>query len=125
MRHTFHLLPYRATVRGTLSASRPPDDLVRFTALVPDSFSLASNQSESSLSWFWKLFGSRKEKTTSISIPKYPATKDDITLKVALQYGTATGLPQLQKFINELVEKIYQPAYSDWTTLVQTGNTDG
>ncbi|RDX53764.1 PLP-dependent transferase [Lentinus brumalis] len=94
-------------------------------ALVPDSFSLASNQSESSLSWFWKLFGSRKEKTTSISIPKYPATKDDITLKVALQYGTATGLPQLQKFINELVEKIYQPAYSDWTTLVQTGNTDG
>ncbi|KAJ3014187.1 hypothetical protein NUW54_g1370 [Trametes sanguinea] len=91
-------------------------------------FGTATEQapSESSLSWLWKLFGSnRKEKTSSITIPKFPAHPDDVNLATALQYGTATGLPQLQKFINDFVKKVYQPAYEDWTTLVQTGNTDG
>jgi aromatic amino acid aminotransferase I / 2-aminoadipate transaminase len=39
--------------------------------------------------------------------------------------GMATGLPQLIKVQREIVEKIYQPAYSNWATLVHTGNTDG
>ncbi|KAI0751113.1 PLP-dependent transferase [Daedaleopsis nitida] len=93
-------------------------------ALVADSFAV-TNQSGSSLSWLWKLFGARKEKTNTIVVPKYPATKDDVNLATALQYGTATGLPQLQKFIKEFVGKVYDPAYSDCTQLVQTGNTDG
>ncbi|OBZ70291.1 Aromatic amino acid aminotransferase C56E4.03 [Grifola frondosa] len=94
-------------------------------ALVPESFSLSPVQQESSLSWIWKLFGASKEKTNPITIPKYPTATDDINLAVALQYGMATGIPQLQKFVKEFVEKVYQPAYSDYTTLVQTGNTDG
>ena len=123
-RHTSLLLPSPVTVSVIVTACITSYDHAGSIALAPDSFSV-SNQLESSLSWLWNLFGSRKEKTNSITIPKYPTTKDDITLKVALQYGTATGLPQLQKFLKEFVEKIYQPAYLDWTTLVQTGNTDG
>lgn len=63
-------------------------------------------------------------KTTPLHIPKYPADKDEINLAVALQYGTAQGIPQLQKFIKEFTAKVYQPAYKDWANLVQTGNTD-
>ncbi|TFY57906.1 hypothetical protein EVJ58_g6740 [Rhodofomes roseus] len=96
-------------------------------ALVADSFSLKPTEQESSLSWIWKLFSrTNKEKTNTITIPKYvehPA--EDVNLAVALQYGMATGLPQLQKFIKEFVEKIYQPAYEDCTVMVHTGNTDG
>ncbi|KAM5534779.1 hypothetical protein V8D89_011495 [Ganoderma adspersum] len=96
-------------------------------ALVPESFSTSTSNSEGSVSWLWKLFGgsSRKEKTAPITVPKYPANSGDINLAQALQYGTATGLPQLREFINDFAEKVYQPAYSDWTTLVHTGNTDG
>lgn len=93
-------------------------------ALVSESFSISNTPSESSFSWLWKLFGGRKEKTNTITIPKYPDQPTDINLATALQYGTATGLPQLAKFINSFVEQVYQPAYEDWTTLVQTGNTD-
>ena len=94
--------------------------------LVPDSFSLDPARPSSSLSWFWRLFGSEssKVKTTPLHIPKYPTVKDEINLAVALQYGTAQGLPQLQKFIKEFTDKVYQPAYKDWANLVQTGNTD-
>ncbi len=96
-------------------------------ALVPESFAITANQSESSLSWLWKLFGGsgRKEKTSTITIPKYADRPEDINLATALQYGMATGLPALSKFINEFVGKTYKPAFSDWTTLIQTGNTDG
>lgn len=64
-------------------------------------------------------------KTTPLNIPKYPAQKDDINLAVALQYGTAQGIPQLQKFVKEFTKKVYQPAYENWTNLTHTGNTDG
>ena len=95
--------------------------------MVPDSFSLESPPQASSFSWFWKLLGaeSPKPKTTPLVIPKYPTKKEDINLAVALQYGTAQGIPQLQKFIKEFSGKVYQPAYADWTILVHTGNTDG
>ncbi|CCL98270.1 uncharacterized protein FIBRA_00264 [Fibroporia radiculosa] len=94
--------------------------------LVPDSFSLnTTGQDESSLSWFWKFFGrAGKERTTSISIPKFSETTEQVSLAVALQYG-GIGLRQLQAFLNEFVEKVYQPAYSDFSILVHTGNTDG
>lgn len=104
-----------------LSSAKPP-------ALVPESFAVTSSQSESSLSWLWKLFGAngRKEKTSTITIPKYvDRPTEDINLATALQYGMATGLPALSKFINEFVGKTYQPGFSDWTALIQTGNTDG
>ena len=96
-------------------------------ALLPDSFSLDTTRRESSLSWVWKLFGggSSKERTTPITVPKFPNSTEDVNLAVALQYGTAQGLVQLQKFLKEFVQKAFQPAYANCTTLVQTGNTDG
>ncbi|CAL1700165.1 unnamed protein product [Somion occarium] len=77
-------------------------------ALASDNFALEPTRPDSSVSWFWKLFGagSSKEKIMPITIPKCPSQADDINLAVSLQY-------------------VYKPAYSDWTTLVQTGNTDG
>ncbi|OCH95918.1 PLP-dependent transferase [Obba rivulosa] len=94
-------------------------------ALIPDSFAVKTAGQESSLSWFWKLFGKTKERTNPIVIPKFPSKPDEINLATALQYGTSTGLPQLQKFIDEFIEKVYQPGYSDCASLIQTGNTDG
>ncbi|THV08593.1 PLP-dependent transferase [Dendrothele bispora CBS 962.96] len=96
-------------------------------ALVPDSYPLNVTTESSSTSWFWKLFSSSgsKERTTPITIGKYPKKPEDVNLATALQYGMATGLPQLKEVLKEFVEKVYQPAYGNWTTLIHTGNTDG
>ncbi|EPQ59207.1 PLP-dependent transferase [Gloeophyllum trabeum ATCC 11539] len=104
-----------------------PFSTISADVLVPDSFPVSSSSQSSSLSWLWKIFGAgSKEKTTSVSIPKYVKNpRDDVNLATALQYGTATGLVPLQKFLHEFVSKVYQPAYADFETLVQTGNTDG
>ena len=94
-------------------------------ALVQNSYSIDEARRDSGgLSWFWNFFGP-KQKTISINIPKYPTTPDQINLAVALQYGQAIGLPQLQVFIKNFAQHVYAPAYSDWTTLIHTGNTDG
>ncbi len=37
----------------------------------------------------------------------------------------ATGQPKLTEIIREFVEKVFLPAYGNWTTLIHTGNTDG
>ena len=96
--------------------------------LVADSFSIApSSADDSSLSWFWKLFSSgKKERTEHLSIPKYAAAdpSEAVSLEVALQYGTAQGLVPLQKFMRQFTERVYQPQYADFTTLVHAGNTD-
>lgn len=112
----------------SLAGGMPAEDYFPFAdisadVLIPDSFSVQAKP-ESPLAWFWSLFGG-KEKTTSFTIPKYPSSPDEVNLAVALQYGTATGLPQLSKFIKEFVDKVYQPAYEDCATLIDTGNTDG
>ena len=36
-----------------------------------------------------------------------------------------TGHKALQDFIRGFSGNVYKPAYSDWSTLVTTGNTDG
>ncbi|KAG9219324.1 hypothetical protein CCMSSC00406_0001734 [Pleurotus cornucopiae] len=96
--------------------------------LVPDSFPLSSTTSSSSaFSWLFKLFQSSRtqEKTTHLTIPKYPVNPNDLNLAVSLQYGLAKGLPQLQKILDEFVLKVYKPAYADSVTLIHAGNTDG
>lgn len=98
--------------------------------LVPDSFALSPlHESESGLSWLWgKLFGpTRKERTTHLVVPKYSSAPptDAVSLAVALQYGTATGLVPLNTFIREFTKRVYQPQYSDFTVLIHAGNTDG
>ncbi|KAI0776130.1 PLP-dependent transferase [Trametes elegans] len=111
---------------GTPSPEYFPFAAISGDALVPESFSVTNSPSESSLSWFWKLFGgARKEKTNTISIPKFADRPGELNLQTALQYGAATGLVQLQKFVHDFVERVYQPGYADWTILAHTGNTDG
>ncbi|EPS98782.1 hypothetical protein FOMPIDRAFT_1024508 [Fomitopsis schrenkii] len=113
---------------GLPSVAYFPFSAISGDALDPNSFSLKpSEQDTSSLSWFWKLFSrANKEKTSPITIPKYVEhPEEEINLSVALQYGSAQGILQLQEFLKEFVDKAYQPAYDDCTVLVHTGNTDG
>lgn len=44
---------------------------------------------------------------------------------MALQYGMAGGVPQLQDVTKEFTRKVYRPGYDNYTTLVHIGNTDG
>ncbi|TRM68096.1 pyridoxal phosphate-dependent transferase [Schizophyllum amplum] len=94
--------------------------------LVEDQFPLNPSSHPSSLSWFWKLFGSKPaERTTSVSVPKFADKTGDIDLATALQYSMAKGLQPLQDFIKKFVENVYQPAYGNYVTLIHAGNTDG
>jgi len=113
----------------TLAGGMPHPDYFPFAdiggnALVHDAYSADEVQRSSGLSWIWNLFGA-KQKTIPLTVPKYPTSSDQVNLAVALQYGQATGLPQLQAFIKDFAAKVYAPAYSDWTILTHTGNTDG
>ncbi|THH17418.1 hypothetical protein EW146_g3385 [Bondarzewia mesenterica] len=115
---------------GLPSTDYFPFATVSADALVADSFPLAvpSPPSSSPFSWLWHLFGSdkRTERTSRIVVPKAPSPDDGgLNLSVALQYGPATGMALLQAFIQDFSAKVYQPAFSDFTTLVHTGNTDG
>ncbi|KAJ7047399.1 pyridoxal phosphate-dependent transferase [Mycena alexandri] len=92
--------------------------------LVPNSFPVERKQEESSFSWLWKLLGADKEKTTPVTVPKYPVRPEDINLATALQYGMSAGLPQLQKIVKEFSDKVYSPAYENYTCLLHAGNTD-
>lgn len=103
-----------------------PTSTITVDAQVPDSFNLAPD-ADSSVSWFWKLFGysSRVERTERYSIPKFTSNPAEVNLATALQYGTATGLVPLQKFQQDFTQKVFQPKYQDVTTLAHAGNTDG
>ena len=90
----------------------------------------AASTSSSPFSWLWRIFGGgagrRDDATTHIEVPHDPHPDDGgVNLSTALQYGPATGLPRTQEFIHEFTERVYAPAYHDWTTLIHTGNTDG
>ncbi|KAF8192568.1 pyridoxal phosphate-dependent transferase [Pholiota molesta] len=103
-----------------------PFDEVKANALVSNTFSAdaSSSQPKGSLSWIWNLFSGSKDNIMPISIPKYPETPDDVNLAVALQYGLAKGIPQLQKIIQEFSTKVYRPAYANFATIIHAGNTD-
>ncbi|KAJ7228693.1 pyridoxal phosphate-dependent transferase [Mycena pura] len=95
---------------------------VSANVLVHNSFPVQSSDESSTFSWFWKLLGAgTKEKTVSITVPKYPTRPEDINLA---KYGLASGLPQLQKFVQEFSAKVYKPGYKNYTTLLHAGNTD-
>ncbi|KAL4803477.1 pyridoxal phosphate-dependent transferase [Aspergillus unguis] len=44
-------------------------------------------------------------------------------LEVALNYGQATGAPQLLRFVTEHTELIHNPPYSDWQCALTAGST--
>lgn len=90
----------------------------------PDTFpTKLSVESEGAFSWLWNLFSQKPLNT--ISIPKYTDKPDAIDLASSLQYSMVSGLPQLKKFCMEFSKKIFQPAYSNFTTILHAGNTDG
>ncbi|KAG0709595.1 pyridoxal phosphate-dependent transferase [Suillus ampliporus] len=109
---------------GLPSPAYFPVSDISANVLVPESFALAPTESSASFSWLWKLFVS-KEKTQGVTIPKYPTVDGDINLATSLQYSAAVAQGQLQVFLKHFISEVYQPAFEDWTVLVDTGNTDG
>ncbi|PWY71748.1 aromatic aminotransferase Aro8 [Aspergillus heteromorphus CBS 117.55] len=49
--------------------------------------------------------------------------KSIFDLEVALNYGQATGTPQLLRFVTEHTELIHNPPYSDWQCCLTAGST--
>ncbi|KAH9055318.1 PLP-dependent transferase, partial [Lactarius vividus] len=136
------LQKYRGKDTIVLSGGLPSPDYFPFTSLSADilpidAFPLTvprtaspTSTSSSAFGWLWRIFGGgagrRDGTTTRIEVPREPRPDDGgVNLAAALQYGPATGLPYLQKFMREFTERVYAPAYENWTTLVHTGNTDG
>jgi aromatic amino acid aminotransferase I len=118
----------------------PSPDYFPFTSLsaniLPvDAFPLTvpratSSTSSSPFGWLWRIFGGgagrRDDTTTRIEVPREPQPDDGgVNLATALQYAPATGLKRTQEFMREFTERVYAPAYDNWTTLVHIGNTDG
>jgi aromatic amino acid aminotransferase I len=101
---------------------------ITVNALIPESFALVpAPHVPSPLSWFWKLFGTNdaKERTSSVTIPKYPTLPSDVNLAACLQYSGAVAQGQLQEFLHHFVSEVYQPLIEDYSILIDTGNTDG
>jgi len=66
-----------------------------------------------------------KDETTRVNVPRELRWEDGgLNLATTLQYSPFTGFARTRAFIREFTERIYGPAYDDWTTL-HTGNTDG
>jgi aromatic amino acid aminotransferase I / 2-aminoadipate transaminase len=100
-----------------------PFSAIHVDALAMDSYSTEPSERPSTFSWLWNIFSSKKNIT--YTVPKYPTTLGDINLAAALQYDTSVGMVQLREFIREFTARVYQPAYSDWEVMCDTGNTDG
>ena len=82
-------------VQGLPSPEYFPFASITADALVSDTYS-GTPDDRSPLAWIWNLFSATREKTTQVSIPKYPNKPEDLNLATALQYGLASGIPQLQ-----------------------------
>ncbi|KAG8818184.1 hypothetical protein FRC17_010913, partial [Serendipita sp. 399] len=98
------------------------------TTLAIDTYSETPGEttSPSPLSWLWNLFSSpAKQRTTKITVPKYVSDPvNDVNLATTLQYSMARGILPLQEFLKDYSTRFYKPGFSDFTTLVHTGNTD-
>jgi aromatic amino acid aminotransferase I len=95
--------------------------------LIPESFSTSVDSvKKGPFSWIWALFSNTKDSSTSpISIPKYSKDPVDLNLATTLQYSLASGHPQLQQVVHEFTRTVYKPAYSNFTTMIDIGSTDG
>ncbi|KAF5364252.1 hypothetical protein D9756_000658 [Leucocoprinus leucothites] len=114
-----------------LAGGLPHPDLFPFEEISanvysPDIFPLRSSKKSSFPSWIVNLF-SRKGSNgwAKLKIRKYPKDPGELNLAQLLQYGLSSGLPDLQKLLEEFVERVYRPAYGNWKILIHTGNTDG
>lgn len=87
---------------------------------------LAPNTYKASVGVFGWLKSLFVPATAHVSIPKHKASdapKDAVELASALQYGQATGLPALTRFVKEFSALVYDPAFADFETLVNCGAT--
>ncbi|KAG8786531.1 hypothetical protein FRC15_011250 [Serendipita sp. 397] len=98
------------------------------TTLAIDTYSDTPGEpgSPSPLSWLWNLFSPpAKPRTTRITVPKYVSDPiNDVNLATSLQYTMARGIVPLQEFLQDYSARFYKPGFSDFATLVHTGNTD-
>ncbi|KAK4051762.1 hypothetical protein OIO90_004586 [Microbotryomycetes sp. JL221] len=106
---------------GLPSTDYFPYESISAQVLAPNTF----RTTQSSFAWLWSLLSNRPASRT-ITIPKFEQepTPESIQLSTALQYGTAAGLPALAKFINEFVDKVFDPGYGNWEIVINAGSTD-
>ncbi|KAG8864615.1 hypothetical protein FRB96_005119 [Tulasnella sp. 330] len=112
----------------SLSAKVLPHDAY---GTVTPGMSSSSTQLKSNpqpLGWIWRLLGyggGSAPRTEDIHVPKYDSTgREANQLSVSLQYGMATGMSLLQKFILEFARRVHKPYLPTTMTLLNTGNTD-
>jgi aromatic amino acid aminotransferase I len=61
--------------------------------------------------------------TVSIGKHDVKAGLSEYDLSIALNYGQATGSPQIMRFITEHTELVYNPPYADWKVAPTVGST--
>ncbi|KAJ3571430.1 hypothetical protein NP233_g3765 [Leucocoprinus birnbaumii] len=113
-----------------LAGGLPHPDLFPFedvsaSVYPPNAFPSNNSTKPSFFSWITSLFSHKGQTWEKLKIRRYAKETGDLNLAQLLQYGLSSGLPDLQKLLQEIVERIYQPAYGNWKVLIHTGNTDG
>nr|XP_031859815.1 uncharacterized protein CI109_004663 [Kwoniella shandongensis]KAA5526887.1 hypothetical protein CI109_004663 [Kwoniella shandongensis] len=68
---------------------------------------------------------STPSESVSFSVPLHKSPSSPYSISQALQYSSPAGHVTLLDFTRELTAKLHTPAYGDWTTLLNTGSTDG
>ncbi|WWD16927.1 hypothetical protein CI109_101359 [Kwoniella shandongensis] len=58
-------------------------------------------------------------------VPLHPSSSTPYALAPLMQYSASPGHQALRDFAMELTAKLHKPAYSDYTTLLNNGSTDG
>ncbi|CAE6427770.1 unnamed protein product [Rhizoctonia solani] len=118
-------MPGLVNLAGVPHPSLFPYETMSAKVLPPTAFSMGD--SDGVLSWLWSVF-KNKESKTQITIPKYADPRDGpsaIQLSTALQYSMVAGLPAFVDFVRNFTLQAFQPAYSDFKVLANSGNTDG
>nr|XP_031859235.1 uncharacterized protein CI109_005263 [Kwoniella shandongensis]KAA5526307.1 hypothetical protein CI109_005263 [Kwoniella shandongensis] len=63
--------------------------------------------------------------TVELDVPLHPSSSTPYALAPLMQYSASPGHQALRDFAMELTAKLHKPAYSDYTTLLNNGSTDG
>lgn len=105
-----------------------PFDEVSASVYFQNAFPTVDSSSTKSplVSWITRLFSGKSQgRLDKLKIKKYAKHPGDLNLAKLLQYGLSSGLPDLQRVIENFVGRVYKPAYANWAALIHTGNTDG
>lgn len=107
-----------------------PYETMGADVLLPTTYPVDSSASANTppLAWLWNLFTSSKPAKAQLTIPKYANPKDGpnaLDLSTAMQYSNVAGLPAFLDFVRNFTLQVYKPAYSDFQTISNSGNTDG